>query len=114
MNEKEIKEFEEQGLDVISINSGKLEYATKKENSDDFCDSCEHLRLMPDPNYAVLFREDDKKAICMEKQVVMYRFISRNKLTHIEKPLYCPKLGRELTDEEELIAMKQLEAARLN
>lgn len=115
MNEKEIKEFGEQGFSVLSIDSaGKLDYVTNPESSNDYCDSCEHLRLMPDTNYAVLFREDDKKAICMEKQVVMYRFISRNKLIYTEKPLYCPKLGRELTDDEELIAMKQLEAARLN
>ena len=115
MNEKEIKKFEEQGFSVVSINSiGKLEYATEKENSDDFCDSCEHLRFAPDPDPDDWFRGDDQKAICMAKKVVMYHSLMYNELTQIPKPLYCPKLKRELTDEEELIAMRQLEADRLN
>ena len=115
MNEKEIKEFEEKGFCVTDINSsGKLEYATKKEISDDFCDSCEHLKFAPDPDPDDWFRDNDQKAICMAKKVVMYPSLMYNELTQIPKPLYCPKLGRELTDEEELIAMKQLEAAKLN
>lgn len=112
MNEKEIKEFEEQGFSVVSINSsGKLEYATKKENSDDFCDSCEHLKFAPDPDPDDWFRDTDQKAICMAKKVVMYRSLKYNELTQIPKPLYCPKLGRELTDDEKFIATIQLESA---
>ena len=84
----------------------------KEKNSSDYCNSCVHLKFIPDSTD--IFKNNEKKVICMAKKVVMYRSLKYNELTQIPKPLYCPKLGREITDEEDLIAMKQLEAARLN
>lgn len=63
--EKEIKKMEELGLDVLETNGkGQIVYQTKKEEDKKFCNSCPHLRLLPDPDPFDWFASFDVKAIC--------------------------------------------------
>ena len=110
---KEIKEMEEAGIDVVQINSqGRLEYATKMNSGINFCDSCTHLIFLPDPDPDDWFRDDDKKAVCAEMKALIAGSLEFNELTNIRKPLWCPMLGRELAEEEKAKAKEMLDYAR--
>ena len=100
---EEIKKFEEAGIEVVAVNGeGKLEYTTKgTENNNDYCDGCEFLRLEPDPDPYDWFCDDEQKAICLKKKAVIAGALGVNEVTGIFKPLYCPKFGRKLSQEEE-------------
>ena len=77
-----------------------------------YCDSCACLLFAPDPNPDDWFRDDDKKAICTAINVTIAGSLEYNELTNICKPLFCPKLGRELTDDEKKKAEEQLKFVR--
>lgn len=117
LNEKdlrEIKKYEEAGIDVVSIDSsGKLEYSTQGKGGCEYCDNCSSFRLLPDPDPHDWFRDGDMKAVCLELNVVIEGALERpSEWTNICKPLYCPKLGRELSEEEKKKADEQLKWAK--
>lgn len=110
---KEIREMEEAGLEVVAIGSnGTLDYSTKSTSGNQYCDQCASLRLLPDPDPYDWFRDGDMKAVCIELNAVIAGSLEPGELTDIAKPLYCPKLCRELTEEEKKKAEKQLGYAR--
>ncbi len=107
-----IKECEKAGIGVVAISSnGTLDYSTHGlGDTEQFCDQCESLRLEPDPDPFDWFRDGDKKAVCRALNCVIEGGLERpSEWTKISKPLYCPKLGRELTEKEKEEAAKQLE-----
>jgi len=107
------KEYEDASMDVVAMNSkGQIEYATKMNMNPEYCDSCKCLLFEPDPDPNDWFRDDDKKAICTAVNAKIAGSLEFNELTNIRKPLFCPKLGRELTDDEKKIAEEQLKFAR--
>lgn len=58
-------------------------------------------------------RDGDKKAVCLEVSgVISGALENSSEWTNIRKPLYCPKLGRELNEEEKKEAAEQLERAK--
>ena len=112
---REIKEAEEAGCDVVAIRSnGELGYSTQElGNINDYCDQCDAFRLYPDPPLGDWFRDGDKKAVCLRVKGVIAGALERpSEWTGIHKPLYCPLLGRELSEEEKKEANKQLKWAR--
>ena len=107
------KEYEDMGMDVVAINDkGQMQYATKMNIDLEYCDSCKCLVFAPDPDPHDWFRDDDKKAICTALNAKIAGALEYNELTNIRKPLFCPKLGRELTDDEKKKAEEQLKFAR--
>lgn len=113
-NLREIKEYEEAGIDVVAIGSGgTLDYSTQGMSGSEFCDHCNDFRLLPDPDPYDWFRDGDMKAVCLEVNGVIAGSLERpSEWTNIRKPLYCPKLGRELSEEENEKAAKRLKWAR--
>lgn len=111
-NLREIKEFEEAGFDVIAVGSdGTLDYSTQGKGGSEYCDQCSAFRLLPDPDSDDWF--GDMKAVCLEVGGVIEGSLERpSEWTNIRKPLYCPNLGRELSEEEKKKAAKHLDWAR--
>ena len=113
--EKIVKEYEKAGIDVVVLNNdGKIEYATtENEKKEECCDSCAYFALVPDPDPLDWFRDEDKKAVCFELNAVIEGGLEKpSEWTNIKKPIFCPRLGRKLTDEEKKIAEEKLEFAR--
>ena len=110
----EIKEYEEAGIDVVAIGSGgTLDYATKGIGGCEYCDQCSVFRLRPDPDPFDWFRDGDMKAVCLEVNGVIEGSLETpSECTNIRKPLYCPKLGRELSEEEKKTAAESLKWAK--
>lgn len=107
------KEYEDAGMDVVAMNGkGQVQYATNMNMGSEYCDSCRCLIFAPDPDPNDWFRDDDKKAICTAVNATIAGSLEYNELTNIRKPLFCPKLGRELTDDEKKKAEEQLKFAR--
>ena len=113
-NLREIKEYEEAGIDVVAIGSGgTLDYATKGIGGCEYCDQCSAFRLLPDPDPFDWFRDGDMKAVCLEVNGVIEGSLERpSECTNIRKPLYYPKLGRELSEEEKKTAAESLKWAK--
>lgn len=111
---REINEFEKAGLDVVSIGSGgTLDYSSQGMGGCEYCDQCNAFRLLPDPDPNDWFRDCDMKAVCLEVNGVIVGSLERpSEWTNIPKPLYCPKLGRELSEEEKEKAAKALKWAK--
>lgn len=111
---EEIREFEEAGVDVVAVGSdGKLNYSTQGMSGKECCDQCSSFRLLPDPDPYDSFRDGDMKAVCLEVNGVIIGSLERpSEWTNIEKPLYCPKLGRKLTEEEKEEAARLLKWAK--
>lgn len=99
---KEIREFEEAGIDVVATCNGKLEYVTGGINeSCNVCDNCEFLRFKPDPDPCDWFRDGDQKAVCLKMEAKIVGALERpSEMVNIEKPIWCPYLGKELSEEE--------------
>ena len=112
--ERDIKKHEEAGIDVVLIDSdGKIDYATNSATGDEFCDHCDAFRLLPDPDPYDFFRDGDMKAVCLEVEGQIAGSLENpGEWTNIRKPLYCPKLGRELTEEEKEEAAHRLKWAK--
>ena len=113
-NLQEIKEFEKSGIDVVAIGSnGTLDYSTQSIGGCEYCDQCSAFRLLPDPDPFDWFRDNDMKAVCLEVNGVIAGSLERpSEYTNICKPIYCPKLGRELSEDEKQEATERLEWAR--
>ena len=111
---QEIKLYEEAGIDVVFIGSeGTLDYYTHCTNNSEYCDQCSAFRLLPDPDPNDWFRDRDMKAVCLEVNGVIRGSLERpSEWTNIRKPLYCPKLGRELSKEENETATAMLKRAK--
>ena len=111
---REIKEYEKRGLNVVVIGSdGTLKYSSNDINNDDFCDHCSAFRLLPDPDPYDWFRDGDMKAVCLDVNGVIEGSLEKpSEMVNIMKPLYCPRLGRELTEEEKQTATEQLKLAQ--
>lgn len=112
---REIKEYEETGINVVAIGSdGTLDYSTNGMGGCEYCDQCSSLRLLPDPDPYDWFRDGDMKAVCLEiGGVIAGALENPSEWTNICKPLYCPKLGRKLSEEEVEEAEKQLKWAKM-
>ena len=111
----EIKQMEKEGLDVVVVSSnGTLDYSTRKlEDYNSYCDQCKSFRLVDDPDPYDWFRDENKKAICLEVNGIIEGSLETpSEWTKIKRPLYCPKLNRTLTDIEQKEASKMLEFAR--
>lgn len=117
MNEKlkkEIKEYESAGLDVVVTSKGKLSYVSGGIQQDDkHCDSCPFLRFEPDPDPYDWFHDGDQKAVCTKMQATIRGCLERpSEMVNISKPLWCPNLGRELSEKEQRSAKERLEFDR--
>lgn len=114
MSLEEIRKMEEMGLDVIVTGDrGKLLYATETGDGHRYCDVCECLRFVSDPDHPNdWFSDGAQKALCTEKKAMIAGALEPREMNHITKPLWCPKLGRELTDEEKREAAERLEDGR--
>lgn len=110
---REIEQMERAGLNVIVVGAeGKLDYATNNQCNSEYCDNCSAFRLLSDPCPYDWFRSGDMKAVCLKVNGVIAGGLERpSKMTNIEKPLYCPNLGRELSEEEKQEAEKDLAGA---
>lgn len=114
-NLRKIKKYEEAGIDVVAIGSeGTLDYSTQGMGDYcEYCDQCSAFRLLPDPDPYDWFRYGDMKAVCFEVNGVIEGSLeSPSEWTNIRKPLYCPKLNRELSEDEKKIAAEMLEWAK--
>jgi hypothetical protein len=113
-NLREIKEYEKAGIDVVAIGSdGTLGYSTQGMGGCEYCDQCSAFKLLPDPDPFDWFGDDNMKAVCLEVNGVIAGFLERpSEWTNIRKPLYCPKLGRELSEEEKKTAAEMLKRAK--
>lgn len=110
MSLEEIRQMEEMGIAVVVTDSqGRLIHATESGDGEKYCDRCECLRFMPDPDPHDWFHDSDQKANCTEMRAMVAGALESHERTHILKPLWCPRLGRELTEEESEIAKQRLE-----
>lgn len=117
MNEKmkaEIKELEDAGISVVATHNGKLSYVTGGGNqNENYCDSCSFLAFKPDPDPYDWFRDNDQKAVCERVAAKVMGGLERpSEMVDIPKPIWCPKLGRELTDLEKEILPMRLASAK--
>lgn len=117
LNEKDLREimkYQDAGIDVVAIGSGgTLDYSTKGMGDCEYCNQCSAFRLFPDPDPYDWFRDGDMKAVCLAVNGVIERGLERpSEWTNIRKPLYCPKLGCELTEEEKKKAEELLKLAK--
>lgn len=108
LNEKvlrEIKEYEKAGLYVVVTGSdGTLEYSTQEMGGCEYCNQCNAFKLISD---------SDMKAVCLEVNGVIAGYLENpSEWTNLPKPLYCPRLGRELSEEEKVTADKMLKWAK--
>lgn len=111
---REIQQFEDAGIDVVSTRNGKLSYVTGGINQDEsYCDSCSFLTFKPDPDPYDWFHDGDQKAVCERMEAKVMGGLERpSEMVDIPKPIWCPKLGRELTDLEKEILPMQLASAK--
>lgn len=111
---RKIQKLEEDGGFVAVIGgNGELQYATNSVKSEGYCDCCECLRFLPDPDPFDWFRDGDMKAVCTAINGVIAGHLETPKeYVNIEKPLFCPKLGRKLSKEEKEKADKMLKIAK--
>lgn len=97
--EKEIREREEAGIDVVVINNDQLEYATGGINkSKEVCDSCKYLYFSPDPDPYDWFRDGDQRADCYysEPPCNIARSLELpSEMVNIHKPEWCPLKNKE-------------------
>lgn len=112
--QEEIKQMEEAGITVVATQNGKLIHNTGGINEDSkFCDSCKNLEFRPDPDEDDWFRDEDQKAVCLEMLAVIRGGLERpSEMVNIEKPLWCSKLGRELTQTEKKMMTIRLSIAK--
>ena len=110
---QEIIEYEENGVDIIAlVRNGTLHPNTQGTHECKYCDQCSAFRLVPDPNPYDWFRNGDMKAVCLEVNGVISGSLEKpSEWTNIRKPLYCPKLGRKLNEDEKKVADRLLELA---
>ena len=113
MNERtkeEIKKMEDAGIDVVMTEGGRLSHVTGGINTDsNVCDSCNCLFFADDPDPFDWFRSGDQKAVCSEMKAVIADSLERpSEMINLSKPLWCPKLERELTKKEKNIAETRL------
>lgn len=78
----------------------------------EFCNDCCFLRLLPDPDPYDWFADNEKKAVCLEMKAVIEGSLGPFETNKIQKPLYCPKLGRELSEEEKKKSAEWLKWAK--
>ena len=111
---QKINECEKAGMTVVVISSdGRLDYATQEIGNSEYCDKCSSFRLFPDPDPYDWFRDGDMKAVCLLVNGVIEGSLEKpSEWTNICKPLYCPLLGRELSDEEKKQAAERLKWAK--
>lgn len=101
MPNDEIKKMEEAGIAVtVTDSEGKIAYQTNLNKSEDVCDACRYLRILPDPDPFDWFCDDDERAYCQKEEKNIARSLRPYEVKNISKPLWCPYLGRELTEEE--------------
>lgn len=111
---RRINEFEKAGIEVVAIGSeGTLNYSSTSKDDNEYCDQCSAFRLFPDPDPSDWFNDGNMKAVCLEVNGVIVGSLEKpNEFVNISKPLYCPKLGRELSEEEKIQAIKDLDWAK--
>ena len=100
----EIKEYEESGIDVVTIGSGgTLDYSTQGMGGSEFCDQCSAFRLLPDPDPDDWFRDGDMKAVCLDvNRIIVGSLEKTSECTNIRKPIYCPKLNHKISKSKPL------------
>lgn len=113
-NMREIKKCEATGAHVVNIKNGKLTYATGGISQDpNHCDSCPYLKFLPDPDPFDWFRDDDEKAVCQKMRAMVAGCLEHSsEMVNLEKPIWCPDLKRELTEEEKADLPNRLKYAK--
>lgn len=102
--ENDIRKMETAGIQVTATDKeGKITYRTDLNKKENVCDSCEFLRLKQDPDPDDWFDDDDMMAFCNKANRTIASALRPGETINISKPLWCPYLGRELTDEEKKI-----------
>jgi len=87
------EKLEKQGFNVVAMDrNGKMDYATNMNKGSDYCDTCEKLMFVPDPDPDDWFRDEDQKAICTTVNKTIQGGLEFNELTNIKRPEFCPKL----------------------
>ncbi len=77
------------------------------------CNQCDSFMLAPDPDPYDWFRDTDKKAVCLKlKAVIQGSLEYPSEWSNLSKPLWCPKLGRKLSEEEKKEAIESLTYAQ--
>lgn len=111
---KEIEQYETAGIDAVVTKNGKLVHVTGGINQDsNYCDSCSSLTFAPDPDPYDWFRDGDQKAVCMQMNAIIEGSLERpSEMVNIIKPLWCPTLGRKLSEKESALADLQLKIAQ--
>lgn len=112
-NLREIKEYEEAGIEVIVTSSdGRVEHSTQNADESKYCDSCSDFRLLSDPDPFDSFCSSDMKAVCLNVNGLIAGALGPSEWSNICKPIFCPKLGRELSEDEKEEAAKWLKWAK--
>ena len=89
MTKSERKEFEDAGIHVLEVtNDGKITYQTENNNSN-LCNSCPHLRLLPDPDPDDSFRDTDSKAYCSKYDRIIARYLDVWEASKVNIPDFC-------------------------
>ena len=101
------KKLGEVGFNVVVRHDGTFKYVTN-QRKEEYCDKCNAFCLLPDPDPHDRFR-DDKKAVCLELGRVIEGGLEPSEWFNVRKPLYCPKLGRQLNKEEKKEAKERIE-----
>ena len=77
------------------------------------CNQCDSFMLAPDPDPYAWFRATAKKAVCLKlKAVIQGSLEYPSEWSNLSKPLWCPKLGRKLSEEEKKEAIESLTYAQ--
>ncbi|MBE5820973.1 MAG: hypothetical protein E7311_00090 [Clostridiales bacterium] len=92
MDSREIKQMEDMGFNVLDISrSGSINYQTKQDESWKYCNSCQFLKLVPDPDPCDSFGVCDKKALCGKwNDRLIARGLNVFQQARILVPAFCP------------------------
>ena len=81
------------------------------EKNTRYCDSCQFLDFEADSDPEDSFSINDEKAICKKMNALIAGSLEPREQSKIVKPIWCPYLGRELTDLEKKFFESRLSIA---
>ena len=99
-------------IDILADELFSKANSSERPDCSEYCDHCDYLKFRLDPDPYDTFEADDQKAVCLLVKGVISVSLRPCECHNIFKPLFCPRLGRELSKEEEKEAAKRLAWAR--
>ena len=112
-SEKDLREVEKkEDASINLVDASKENCSDQDQDMSKYCNNCKAFKLVSEYTPYSSIKNESKKAICLEIDGVIKSSLKNiDEWTNIPKPLYCPKLGRELTEKEQKKADRMMDWA---